>query len=72
MIIKCPNCGGEVVVNGLGRRRLNRGVKIVCDTLRDSATVREAASKLGCSRGYIYHELAKRGMTPRKFIQGHN
>jgi AraC-like DNA-binding protein len=68
--ITCPHCGGEVpVVNRLGRRPLNIGVKIIYDTLRQSCSVALAAEKLGCSRGYIYQELKKQGMTPKQVIQ---
>jgi hypothetical protein len=68
VIVECPNCGEGVVVNGLGRKPLNVAVKNVCDALRDSTTVSGAASKLGCSRGYIYKVLAEHGMKPKDVI----
>lgn len=69
MIVECPNCGKPVKVNGLGRKPLNIGVKNVYDTLRDCHSVTQAAKKLGCSRGYIYQEMKKRGLTLREVIQ---
>ena len=62
MKIECPHCGKEVSVNGLGRRRLNLGVKNVCDALRSSSTVVETAKKLHCSRGYVYKILKEQGI----------
>ena len=67
MIVQCPNCGKQVVVDGLGRKRLNIDVKNVCDTLRDSSTVAEAAKKLGCSRAYIYKIQKDKGISLKKF-----
>ena len=68
MKIECPHCGKTVVVNGLGRRPLNVGVEIVCDALRTHGSVTAAAKALGLSRGYVYHELAKHGTTPRDVL----
>ena len=69
MIIRCPNCGERVVLNGLGRRPLNLNVKNVCDALRDCHDIALAAERLGCSRGYIYKVLKKQGKSPRDFIR---
>jgi len=57
MIIPCPKCGEKVVVNGLGRRRLNIPLKNVHECLRKHRSVEEAANELGCSSGYIYKVL---------------
>jgi hypothetical protein len=71
MIIKCPNCGEAVPVNGLGRKPLNITVKNICDALRDSLTVTEAAKVMGgCSRAYIYKTLKAQGMSPKSFTKG--
>ena len=69
MIIRCPNCGERVVVNGLGRKPLNRSVKNVCDTLWDCHDITLAAERLGCSRGYIYKVLKEQGRSPSDFIR---
>ena len=70
MIVQCPHCGKSVVVNGLGRKPLCLGVKKICDALGDSSTVRQAAEKLGCSRGYIYRVLKGHGMSPKALTEG--
>jgi len=54
----------------IGRKQLGISVITLYDGLRDSATVGVAAEKLGCSRAYIYAELAKFGTTPRAVIEG--
>ncbi len=45
---RCPNCGHSVVVNGLGRKRLNIPLKIVCECLKEHRSVGAAANELGC------------------------
>jgi hypothetical protein len=57
MLVKCPHCGGKVVVNGFGRRPLNIPVIKVYDALQRHRSVTAAAEELGCSRGYIYKIL---------------
>ena len=65
----CPYCGGKIrIVNRLGRKPLGISVKNICDTLRECCDVGLAAEKLGCSRGYIYQQLAKQGTKPREVI----
>ena len=54
----------------IGRKLLDVSVISLYDALRDSATVGAAAEELGCSRSYIYAELAKFGTTPRDVIEG--
>lgn len=66
MKVQCPNCGKQVVVDGLGRKRLNIDVKNICDALCDGSTVTETAKKWGCSRGYIYKVLKACGMLRRR------
>ena len=57
MIIQCPNCGGQIIVNRFGRRPLNIVVTKVCDALQLHRSVPAAANELGCSRAYIYKIL---------------
>ena len=59
MIVQCSRCGNVIVVNGLGRKRLNIPVKNVYDALTKYANITMAAESLGCSRGYIYKILAE-------------
>ena len=81
MIIQCPHCGGQVAVNGFGRRPLNITVKNVCDALEKHHNVAAAAEELICSRGYIYKVLDENGLNiddfvdpgrPRKSKRKHN
>lgn len=70
--VTCPTCGTKVPIakmSRLGRKPLNIGVNNICDTLRVCCDIALAAEKLGCSRAYIYRELAKHGATPREVIQ---
>ncbi len=66
MIIKCPHCGKPVVVNGIGRKRLNISVKIICDAVKRHSMVSAAALELGCSRWYIYKTLKVAGLTVKE------
>lgn len=68
MIKKCPNCGKPVVVNGLGRKRLNIPFKNISEALQMHKNVKVAAEDLGCSIGYIYQECGKKGKNPRDII----
>jgi len=70
VIVKCEICGNDVVVKGLGRKPLGIAVKIIHDTLRDSLTVTEAATRLGCSRGYIYSVLNQHNISPKQLTKG--
>lgn len=69
MIIPCPNCGEPVVVNGLGRRRLDIPLKIVCDALRAHRSTAAAAQELGCSQGYIFKVLKANGLKLKEVIK---
>jgi len=70
MIIQCPHCGGQVVINKFGRRPLNIVVTKVCDALRLHRSVAAAANELECSRAYIYKVLKANGLTTAKVIKG--
>lgn len=70
--VTCPNCGTRVGIarlNKSGRKSLNIGVKNICDTLQACRDIALTAEKLGCSRAYIYRQLAKHGATPREVIE---
>ena len=54
----------------IGRKLLDVSVISIYDTLREYSNAGLAAKKLGCSRAYIYAELAKFGTTPRDVIEG--
>lgn len=57
MIVQCPHCGGTVVVNGLGRKRLNIPLKNVYECLSTTSSVSRTALFLGCSQSYIFAVL---------------
>ena len=69
MIIQCPHCGERVVVNGLGRKRLNIPLKNICEALRSDGTVAAAARELHCSQGYIFNILKSSGLKPKNIIE---
>ncbi len=68
MIIQCPNCGKPVVVNGLGRRRLNIPLKNICESLQAHRSVVAAAQELNCSQGYIFKALKDNGLKLKDII----
>jgi len=68
MIVKCPNCGKAVVVNGLGRKRLNISLKNVCESLQAHRNVVAAAQDLNCSQGYIFKVLKDNGLKLKDVI----
>ena len=70
MKIKCPNCGKEVAVSGLGRKPLNIAVINVCNALQLYRSVLPAANELGCSRAYIYKVLKANGLNLKDVISG--
>ena len=70
MIIECPHCGERVVVNGLGRKRLNIPLKNICEVLQSERNVASAARDLHCSQGYIFNALKAQGLKPRDIIEG--
>jgi hypothetical protein len=62
MIVTCPHCGEAVVVNGLGRKRLNIPLKNILESLQMHREVTVAAGDLGCSPSYIFGVLKKNGL----------
>lgn len=68
-VVVCPKCGAEVPVGYVsGRQPLGVAVNIICDTLRATRSVKDAAEELGCSRGYIYKVLKAGGLTAKEVI----
>jgi len=70
MKVQCPHCGKSVVVNGLGRRRLNIPLKNVCESLKAHRNVLAAANELNCSQGYIFGVLKANGLKLKDVIKG--
>lgn len=68
MIINCPHCGEPVVVNGLGRKRLDIPLKNICEALCSCGSVAAAARELRCSEGYIFNALKAQGLRPAGVI----
>lgn len=68
MKITCPNCGGTVQVNHLGRKSLNIHVKNVSDALQLYHSISDAAESLNCSRALIYKVLKDAGLTAKGVI----
>lgn len=54
----------------MGRHVMAIPVSNISDALQASENVTMAAKSLGCSRAYIYQELAKVGLTPGEVIRG--
>ena len=68
MLVQCPHCGKSVVVNGLGRKRLNIPLKNVCESLQVHRSVVAAANELNCSQGYIFQVLKDNGLKSKDII----
>ncbi len=68
MKIKCPSCGKAVVVNGLGRKRLNIPLKNISACLQAHRKVVTAANELGCSPAYIFGVLKVNGLKLKDVI----
>ena len=68
MIVRCPNCGELVVVNGLGRKPLNIPLKNVCEALQVHRSVVGVANELGCSPAYIFGVLKVNGLKLKDVI----
>jgi len=68
MIVQCPHCGKSVVVNGLGRRRLNIPLKNVCESLKARCSVVAVANELNCSQAYIFGVLKANGLKLKDVI----
>ena len=69
MIVKCPHCGKDVAVNGLGRKPLNIPLKNVLESLQAHRGVTAAAEELGCSPSHIFGVLKKNGLRLREVIK---
>ena len=70
MIIPCPHCGKKVTVNGLGRKRLNIPLKIVCEALQAHQNIVAAARELGCSPAYIFGVLKTNELKLKDVVKG--
>ncbi len=69
MIVRCPHCGKDVAVNGLGRKPLNIPLKNVLESLQAHRDVTAAAEELGCSSSYIFGVLKKNGLKLGEIIK---
>jgi hypothetical protein len=69
MKVRCPKCGSEVVVSGLGRKPFNMPVTNVCDELRLHIGPAEVAEKLHCSKAYLYKVLKAEGLKMKDIIK---
>ena len=69
MIVRCPHCGKDVAVNGLGRKPLNIPLKNVLESLRAYRGVTAAAEDLGCIPSYIFGVLKANGLELREVIK---
>ena len=69
MIVKCPHCGKEVAINGLGRKPLNIPLKNVLETLQSHRGVATAAEELDCSPSYIFGVLKAHGLKLKDVIR---
>ena len=70
MLVRCPHCGKSVMVNGLGRKRLNIPLKNICESLRAHRDVVAAAQELNCSQAYIFGILRANGLKLKDVIEG--
>ncbi|MBM4463423.1 MAG: hypothetical protein FJ012_08820 [Chloroflexi bacterium] len=68
MKVTCPHCGGNLTVDGLGRKRLQVPVENILDKLRTYRSVAVAAQELACSRGYIYGVLKANGVRVKDVV----
>lgn len=67
--VECPKCGEVIPIGYMGGRKpLGHSVNLICDTLKRTRSVKGAAEELACSRGYIYKELKKAGLTAKEVI----
>jgi len=64
----CPTDDKSRARYRLGRKPLSISVKNISDTLQNTKSIRATADILHCSRGYIYQELKKRGLTPKVLL----
>lgn len=64
MLVQCPHCGGTVVVNGLGRKRLDITLEFILEAYQlcennYSATARLLSGKLGqrITPGFVHGRI---------------
>ena len=57
MIVQCPHCGKNIVINGFGRKPLNIPLKNICESLQFHRDISLTAEELNCSEGYIFNAL---------------
>ena len=69
MIVRCPYCGREVTINGLGRKPLNIPLKNVLESLQVHRSITAAAQELGCSPSYLFGVLKANGLKLREIIK---
>ena len=72
MLVQCPNCGQQVLVNGLGRKPLNIPFKNICEALQTYHSVAAAAKELNCSKAYIYKTIRGNAGEVEDLINGVN
>ena len=70
MLVQCPHCGAQVMLDGFGRRPLDIAVTKLYDALHHHRSIESAANELGCSRAYIYKVLKANGLTTQDVITG--
>lgn len=64
-----PKCGEKIKGKGTeGRKPKDIHVIFICDTLRSTHSVKQAAEVLGCSQGYIYKVLEAAGLRVQDII----
>ena len=77
MKVKCPGCGKEFVVGGLGRKRLPVALAFVCKALQlcagnYSEAARVVSNELGekVSPGFVMSRIKRAGLTKEDVING--
>lgn len=77
MKILCPNCGKSVAVNGLGRKRLNVAVAIVCNALQASSGNYRRATEIITDKtgipvtsGFVHKRIKRAGLKLKDVIKG--
>ncbi len=65
----CPNCGINIVVNGLGRKPLNIPLKNIRECLIKQRSIEASAIELGCSEAYIFGVLKTNGLRLKDILK---
>ena len=69
MKVVCQNCGCKVIVNGLGRPKVQLdGIKVLA-SLQTNGSVTLTAKEYGVSRGSIRNTLKGIGLTAKDIIK---